>query len=164
MSQTLLTNRKQEKMRLRDATNIIRPSGLSNRRKYFYFYIKTREAPKKLRTSRVSYLGLDLSIFDELKTILWPSPFKGCEMLTRGRRMCSSRPACSCAPSRTPQRPPWSTPPQWGWGRGVPEQRAQTPLHTPYFCIDSFREQKEIDSLESHNIWITGKRKYCSIL
>ncbi len=82
--------------------------------------------------------GRRVNIF-KLKSIWWPSPFKGCSMLTRGRRMCSSRPACSCGPSRTPQRPPWSTPPLSGWGRGVPEQRGHKLLKTPYVCIANFR-------------------------
>jgi hypothetical protein len=44
MSQPLITNKKQEKLCLRDATNIIKPIELSiNLNKFFYFNIKSEE-------------------------------------------------------------------------------------------------------------------------
>jgi hypothetical protein len=51
MCQTLLTSKKQEKMRLRDATNIIKPTSLMSiyRKKYFYFNTKTRGGRKKFK-------------------------------------------------------------------------------------------------------------------
>jgi hypothetical protein len=54
---TLLTNKKQGKMRSRDATNIIKPSKLSsNQNKYFYFNIKPEEPPKISKTQPASLI------------------------------------------------------------------------------------------------------------
>ncbi len=59
----VLTNKKQRKMRLRDANNIIKPIWALTRRNAFYFNIKPEEPPKNSKTSHVFYLGLNLPVF-----------------------------------------------------------------------------------------------------
>ncbi len=57
MSQTLLINKKQGKIRLRDAINIFWSTKLRINRKKYFIFIKQEEPLKNLKIS------LDLSIF-----------------------------------------------------------------------------------------------------
>jgi hypothetical protein len=61
ISQTLLTNKKQGKLDLVHAPNIIMSTRTSiNREKYTFCVVKSLEHLKDLKTGRVPYLGLEL--------------------------------------------------------------------------------------------------------